>query len=369
MKVCLDTLVFGLQKRGGVSGYWYEIISRMIKDENIELTLLETHYPYINKQFNELDKTRVTLINEKWNNLQLLRNLSPKLPASTEMVIFQSTYLRTVKKKNYKNIVTIHDFTHQFYFKGIKKWLNSIQKRKAIKWADGIICISESTKKDLLKKYPKISPDRIRVIYNGASNNYHPIDNFEIPHKYAAIKGKKYFIYVGDRFSYKNTQFFFKVLRSMENMFCVLVGGKEFTKTETKEIYGIKDRIYCFTDVTDKELNILYNSAHACVFPSLYEGFGIPVLEAMKAGCPVVAFNNSSIPEVMNNSGIMLQDNDLEGCVQALEKLNDNDYRKMIVEKEIKAGKKFSWDRTYGEMINLYKHLLSHDFMIENCEK
>lgn len=363
LNVILDTLVFGLQKRGGVSVYWYEFVSRMLKDPEVNLTLIRIRGNYVNDMFTSLDLSGANIIYESGDNLQLLRNISPKIAAQREPVVFQSTYLRVCKNKNVRNVVTIHDFTHQIYFQGVKRWLNTVQKNRAIKNADSIICISENTKRDLLKYYPRCSQDKISIVYNGANDDYRPLNEFIIPDSYREIEGEKYIIYVGDRFPYKNTDFLFEILARNSSFHLVLIGGSEFNEHEIELIKKLDEngirRVHRFTKVLNETLNVLYNGAVALVFPSLYEGFGIPVLEAMKAGCPVIAFDNSSIPEVLNGSGILLENNDINGCMNELRKLENAAYRERIVKQQIGAAGKFSWDKAYAQLKNVYRDALN----------
>ena len=357
IKIYLDTLVFGLQKIGGVSVVWYEYVKRMLNDEEINLTLLDINSDYVNFLFNSLDTSKVRHEKEKGQNLQLLRNKSPKI-VSDDIALFQSTYLRTCKNKNIKNVIMIHDITHQLYFKGIKRILNTYQKKKAIKNADGIIYVSENTKRDVERFFPQSRKINSVVIYNSASEYYKPLKDVVIPERYSVLVGRKYFIYVGDRYPYKNTDILFDILNCQKDITAVFIGGKPFSKEEMKKQEQYKDRIYRFEKVPDVDLNILYNAAFCMIYPSLYEGFGIPVLEAMKAGCPVIAFNNSAIPEVIIGSGILLENNNFKGMIDALKKLSDDYKREEIRLKELKVAEYFKWDVSYRKLIEFYESVL-----------
>lgn len=354
----LDTLVFGLQKIGGVSVVWYEYLTRMLKDSNINLTLLDINGEYININFKNLDTTTACHIKEQGKSLQILRNRNPVFQVPKQTAIFQSTYLRVCKQKNVKNVVMIHDITHQLYFKGIKKWLNTFQKKKAIYHADGILCVSESTLNDLHKYFPETRNIKAEVVYNSASTDYRVLDNPKFPNKYKILNGKKYVIYVGDRFPYKNTGFLNKILKERTDLFCVLIGGADFSIKEKRDMRGIQDRIIHFTGVSNQELNILYNNAFCMIFPSLYEGFGIPILEAMKTGCPVIAFHTSSIPELLQGTGYLLKVNDKKGCLKALRELENKEIREQVKAEELKAAEVFNWDNSYKKMVKFYEEIL-----------
>ncbi|MBP3255297.1 MAG: glycosyltransferase family 4 protein [Clostridia bacterium] len=358
MKIYLDTIIFARQRFGGISNVWYEYVSRMLKDENVELNLFGLDN-YINMRYMELNKENAKHLKDKKSNINILRLISPDIK-STEKCIFQSTDLRICKKKNVKNIVMIHDTTHQIYFKGIKKIINTYQKRKAIKNADGIVYISDNTRKDTNRFFKKSTEKMEKVIYNSASEDFCKLDKPELPERYKEVENKKYFIYVGDRTNYKNVDFLYRVLRENPHINAVIVGGKDFSEKELEELVDIKDRIYKYSKVPNDELNILYNKAFCSIYPSLYEGFGIPVLEAMKTGCPVIAFNNSSIPEVLKGTGILLENNDIEGCNEQIKKLEDFAYRKKIENEEIEKSKFFDWNKSYKELMDFYEEVLNN---------
>lgn len=192
INVIMDTLVFGLQRMGGVSVVWYQYINRMLNDKNVQLTLLDIQQGYINEDFINLDTKNAKHEMENNYNLQLLRNTNPVFDIPNQMSIFQSTYLRTCKRKNVKNVVMIHDITHQLYFRGIKKWLNTVQKKRSITNADGIIYVSENTKNDVEKLYPVSRKKKNVIIYNDATNDYKCLKDIKIPERYKNISGKKY---------------------------------------------------------------------------------------------------------------------------------------------------------------------------------
>ena len=358
INLVVDTLVFGLQKMGGVSVVWYEYIKRMLDDGRVNLTLMDIPGEYINFTFKDLDTHTAAHFPEKKCSLQILRNTPPLINHIQEPTIFQSTYLRTSNKKGIKNVVMIHDITHQLYFTGIKRWLNTLQKKRSIANADGIICVSNNTLEDIHRYFPESQKIKSVVIYNSASEDYHVLIEPKIPSRYEEIIGKPFFIYVGDRFDYKNTTFFFDILKRNQNLHCVLIGGRDYSDVERAAMTGLEERFHRFTKVPNEELNILYNSAYCMIYPSLYEGFGIPVLEAMKSGCPVIAFNNSSIPEVLRGSGYLLENNDIEGCLKAIEELSMPGKRKSVIDAQLKAAEYFNWDSSYEQLVHFYNEIL-----------
>ena len=359
INIIMDTLVFGLQRMGGVSVVWYQYLNRMLNDKRVDLTLLDIPGEYINDDYKKLQTDSVKHEKEYAISLQMLRNTNPQYREPDRLSIFQSTYLRTCRGKNIRNVVMIHDITHQLYFHGIKKWLNTLQKKKSIANADGIIYVSENTKKDVETYFPSSKTIRSTVIYNDAASEYKRIKKFTIPEIYSEIDGKDFFIYVGDRFDYKNTKLLFDILKRVTSIHCVLVGGKEFSDEEIEYFSNEKDRVHRYTRVSNVDLNILYNAAYCMIYPSHYEGFGIPVLEAMRAGCPVIAFKNSSIPEVLGGSGLLFENDDIDSVIESIERLKDDSFREKIIEDQMTSSKRFSWDESYNKLVSFYKEILS----------
>ena len=117
-----------------------------------------------------------------------------------------------------------------------------------------------------------------------------------------------------------------------------------------------------YQGISAEDLNILYNNAFCLLYPSSYEGFGIPVLEAMRAGCPVVSTNLSSIPEVAGDAGLLVNNIKVEEFVKEIEKLEDNEFRDKIIAKGLEQSKKFSWDRCFEETFEFYKEVVGKKF-------
>ena len=197
----------------------------------------------------------------------------------------------------------------------------------------------------------------IKIIYNGFNDKvFYHIENIVIPEQYQFLEGKKFLLFVGQREGYKNFDFMLKILEHISNLNLVVVGGKELDEKVLKT-KNLSSRIYMLRNVSDSDLNVLYHLSYCFVYPSLYEGFGIPICEAMNCGCPVIAFNNSSIPEVMNGAGILLENNDIEGVIAELHKLDNEEYRNQIISAQYTACKKFSWDIAYMQMKNFYEEV------------
>lgn len=352
MKIVFDSLVFALHRYGGVTTYWNEFIERF-KREKFDLLILTVPWNrYLNTEFVELAKTQVNHIPERGWPLQLLRNTPPRIIGNHEKFIFHSTYLRVSNHKNAVNVVTIHDFTHQYFVKGFKQRLNYFQKKRAIRDSHGIVCISENTRKDLFEFFPEAKTKVVKVIYNGCSQVY--LD--PIPGERPANIPTPYILFVGARGGYKNFEFAINVLKN--SAYHLVVAGSQFTEQEGELLEPFKNRISLFNNVSDEKLKTLYQHAHAFLYPSLYEGFGIPLLESMNCKCPVIAFKNSCIPEIMGDSPLLLQNNDLAATLHVLLKLESPQYRELVITTQNEQVRKFSWSRAFSEMKEFYKELM-----------
>lgn len=308
MNVIFDNIIFSLQRFGGISVVWNELLQRAQADKELNLTELD----YRNERlYRRLERYRI-----------------PDYMAEKPSV-FHSSYFRVLPQAGVHNVTTVHDLTYHFYRKGLPKAVHLWEEARALKHSEAIICISENTKRDLLTFYPWVKEETIHVIYNGVSDDFYPIKN---------IEKKGYLLFIGNSsVSYKRYDI-----------------AQEVAKRTGLELVAARN-------VTSEELNKLYNEALCLLYPSDYEGFGLPILEAQKAGCPVIAQNYSSVPEVIGKGGLIVEHSSTEKIVQQMvEKVNEVQSRPMqgIIAAGIENAKRFSWDNTYKQTKNVYRQLL-----------
>jgi glycosyltransferase involved in cell wall biosynthesis len=358
MKVIFDNIIFFLQKSGGGTIYWLEIIRRANQDDSIKAVFSEPVAKHENK-FRSTLKIKVTLFERL--PLLLLRILNFSLPIN-EKAIFHSSYYRISKSSKAINVITIHDFTSEFFFTGIRRFIHLNRKRNGIKHADGIICISKNTKSDLLKLYPYINENKIKVIYNGVGDEYFQLSKSSVSKEdYPEILNKKYILYIGHRTLYKNFFLAAETVSVLDDSFSLLIIGEKLTSLEVEKLDKvIKNRYVCLSGIDNKTLNIFYNFAFCLIYPSSYEGFGIPIVEAMKAGCPVVTTNNSSIPEVAGNAAIIVSEITVDNFASAIFNLCDESLRKKTIEMGLFQSNFFSWDNCFQEVKNFYLELYNN---------
>jgi mannosyltransferase len=190
----------------------------------------------------------------------------------------------------------------------------------------------------------------IRVIYNGVSSDYFVIPGFKQQKEFSP-----YFLFVGSRASYKNFDFAVKAV-SQSKKFILKIVGFDLNRNELHMLNElIPGRWELFVNIENNKLNELYNGAYALIYPSSYEGFGIPILESMKAGCPFIALNSSSIPEVAGDGGVLLDTLELILFNEAVVKICRS--RKAIIEKGFHQARNFSWEKCYCRTVQVYKEL------------
>ncbi len=367
IKIYFDDIVFELQKAGGISKYWSKMIENF--SENNELSLINI----------QGDNARDNVFYPMTSILQIKQDsifplqLRRYLPIFNKVKhgIFHSSYYRVpfFFNKNVKQIVTVHDFMYEFFDSGMKKNIHVWQKRKSMKKADAIICVSKHTKLDLLQLYPEINPNIVYVVPNGVDKEFRKLKKQPTILKVNqdTVSCNQYLLYVGNRIGCKNFEFVLRLLFQSkfikENDFKVVcVGGGKFSKDELssfkKNDIELSGKILNIQHVTNEELNKLYNSAYALLFPSKYEGFGIPALEAQAAGCPVVYAKTSSLPEVMAYTELAYELDNLKEADQRLQFLKNKVFRNTLIKKGISHASKLSWENSAQLTLEVYKKVL-----------
>ena len=349
MKIVYDNIIFSLQKAGGISIYWTELIKRFKNKSEIL---------FYEKKNNNIFRKLIfyDVKNESALGFKILRYL-PFIKKLPEKSIFHSSYYRISLQKDIANITTVHDFTYEYFRTGMAKYIHIWQKGFAIKKSDGIICVSENTRRDLMKFYPMIEDSKVKVIYNGVGNEFIKLENSKefLIEQFEILKNKKYILYVGDRSTYKNFNIAVEVLKQLDDYMLVIVGGQKLSGFENELIDPIKNRTCHFRGISSEKLNILYNNAFCLLYPSSYEGFGIPVSEAMKSGCPVVSTNTSSIPEVAGQAALLVDDIKANSFILNIKHLENKKLRDELIYKGLEQSKKFSWDKCFSETYDFYE--------------
>ena len=351
MKIVYDNIIFALQRYGGISVVWSELLKRQQEDGKLDIKFLDviTTDNYARKRLHLPSDSIIGHIHSPFLSRYLPVRVSDDKP-----FLFHSSYYRYCAHTNAINITTVHDFTYELFYGGMKKKVHTWQKYNAIRHSDCVICISESTKRDLLRFLPNMDESKVHVVYNGVSDEFRVLDeqadetSLPYPHQ-------SFVVFIGKREPYKNFQLALRCLA--ETGIPLIIVGNPLSQQEILEIEHLipKEKYLCLGHVTDKELNRLYNHAKALVYPSSYEGFGLPVLEAQRAGCPVIAYAASSIPEVIGSSPLVMKELTDTELITKLKLLDNKQLMDEVRETGLANSQAFSWEKTHQGYMELYQ--------------
>ncbi|MDX9970303.1 MAG: glycosyltransferase family 1 protein [Candidatus Gracilibacteria bacterium] len=268
--------------------------------------------------------------------------------------------------KTIKTIVTVHDLVSiLFPSTHLKKavYIEKLLLGRVVRRAKKVCAVSENTKKDILNTF-NTEEKKISVVYCGVSDKYKRLSDAEIESlKKAEIAPEKFFLSVSTiepRKNYVNlVRAFSFFLKTNPDFKLIIVGQKGWQFEEVfREVTRLKisDKIIFPDYIPENGLLNLYNLATAFVFPSFYEGFGIPPLEAMSCGCPVIASNKSSIPEVVGDAGLLVDPKSPEDIAEKMKNIADNEtLRKELREKGFSRISAFNWEDSAKKMISIFK--------------
>ncbi len=368
MKIVFDHQIFTQQSYGGISRYFIRLaqsLTTLGEQINVVAPIHRNRY---------LEDLPIGLVRgvglqkfpPKTGRLALLANhhLSRLKLSSLDADILHETYYsaKPVRTSARGRIITVHDMIHERYAADFSPHDPAMKyKRQTVERADHVICISHSTKNDLCELFDV--PDyKVSVVHHGferfdtLANN-----NGSLPTKVA----RPFLLYIGSRGGYKNFESTLRALSlspALKNTLDLIAfGGGAFT-TDEKELIsklGFGPHAVSQLGGNDLVLGQLYSRAHAFVYPSTYEGFGLPLLEAMAHDCPVITSNSSSMPEVVGDAGVYFDPLDIEAQAEAITSVVFDEQRRSTL---IAAGRKrlslFSWERCAHETQAVYKKVL-----------
>jgi glycosyltransferase involved in cell wall biosynthesis len=345
MDIVLDNIIFSLQSARGISTYWKYIVRSCFESKNKISTI--DFYRHLKTQKGILRSANTTVQSD--HLLGLLRYM-PIAYKHEVRHIFHSSYYRRSLNCSAIQITTVHDFVYEKENRGLKKTIHHLQKKAAILASSAVICVSENTQRDLKEFVPEFR-GITKVIYHGVSSSYEPDES--VRQKYSS---ERRILFVGKRSGYKNFDKVVQSFRHLKGFKLIVVGGGNLAKAEI-EMLNRNVGVGCYNHViaaTEKEMKFLYNSSSCLVYPSECEGFGLPILEAMSCGCPVVCSSKSSIPEVAGKVGIYLGDTTPEEIAAKIE-VADSKKVNVFQSELIKQAKTFTWERSMKQTLALYE--------------
>lgn len=364
--IAYDHQIFSQQRFGGVSRYICELATRVGAQAGWRsVVVAPVHYNdhLAGSAASTLGlhlQMRIPRTSRVYRGANAL--LGPALMAAARAdLLHRSYYTARPGRSRRPVVVTVHDMIHELFpdsFDAADS--TSVAKRRCVASADHIVCVSHNTAADLMRLFG-VPQHKITVTPLGFSSGFAPNGASPLPPRPA----RPYFLHVGHRFGYKN---FARVLQAYScspllrrDFDLVVFGGYPLSAEEQMLIEAMRIRPGAVRRVTgsDLELKQAYAGAHALVYASLYEGFGIPPLEAMSQGCPVVCSNTSSVPEVVGDAGEYFDPTDVGSIRSALEHLAEDDGRRSAL---IEAGhlrcRHFTWDACASATMRVYEHLL-----------
>ena len=366
MNIFYDRDIFVIQKFGGISRYFIEL-ANSINDSSSANTKVKIskgfhRNNYLSKAGNNLKKSCIYVPDFKGAGLALtfLNKLFFPICSFSEIDIYHATYYNFPKNlpKNILKFITVYDMIHELYPSNFHKRDKTIElKAKALREADHILTISNNTKNDLIKIYD-LDPKKITVTYLG-------VDHFKKTTNSKKNK-EKFLLYVGPRKGYKNFCNLLKSLKVLRSDYLldidiIAFGGGSFSKEERYLISSLGLDNNCVKQVSgsDKMLKKLYSTASVFVYPSLYEGFGIPPLEAMANGCPVAASKTSSTGEILGESAALFNPLEVSDIAEKIKSiLISDEIGNKYVKKGFNLVDKYQWQKCANITTKAYKKLI-----------
>lgn len=370
MNIGVNALLMG-GTRAGIGNYIYNLLKALacVDADNNYQVFVNEQYPAGLRAHNQ-EPVPVNLISQgSWARILWEQVMLPLSVAKRDIDIMHfPDYSLPVLLESKPSIITVHDLTYKLFpetFSRGKLLTKLALLGPSLRKAAGIIAVSGNTKKDLIELCG-VSPERITVIHNGVDLEvFRPMESGKMREQLAVKYNLEpgYILYVGTLEPRKNITTLikaFKMLRESHRLphKLVIAGGKGWLYREifraVSEL-GLKQEVLFTGYIPADELPLFYNGAGVFVYPSLYEGFGLPPLEAMACGVPVVTSDCSSLPEVVGETGIMVNPTDVEALSDAIERiLTDRQLAETLSVQGLKRAQEFTWEESARKTMAVY---------------
>ncbi|QCT95346.1 glycosyltransferase family 4 protein [Caminibacter mediatlanticus TB-2] len=349
-----------MHNASGIGTYIKNIVPFLLN--NFDITLLAKSEELQN--YNLKNKVKVIECNSNIYSIKEQFELFKKIPKCD---VFWSPHynIPVLPIKAKKRIVTIHDVYHLAFYDTLnlkQKLYAKFMINQAVSKSDIILTVSEFSKNEIIK-YTNTRKE-IKVIYNAINfNKFKVINNNleKLKNKYSLPN--EFILFVGNVKPHKNLKRLLLAIKDLDiNLVFVgkkdgfITGDENIKKLITKN--NLKERIYFTGYVKDEDIPVIYNLAKLFVFPSLYEGFGIPPLEAQACGCPIIVSNVASLPEVCGDSALYCNPYDVNDIKEKIEVLlNNKQLREELIQKGFENIKRFSWEKSAKKIIDVIEGL------------
>ena len=323
-----------------------DLRTQIVERDNIAFV-----YP-TSRHFKSYWRSRGIVADLKRDGIQLFHGLSGELPFG-------------IRKSGIKSVVTIHDLIflrHPEFYNPIDVQIYKWKFRQTIKEADYIIAISECTKRDILEYGGNlVSEDKITLIYQSCSPRFNTSQNYKTSNLNSKLGC--YVLSVGSIEPRKNTMLALKALHHLPDDISLVLVGRHTAYTDKLIQYaranGLEHRLHILHGVPDTDLPALYAGAECFVYPSVYEGFGIPIIEAISCGLPVVACTGSCLEEAGGPDSLYVAPNDAIGMANAIRRsLKGADDREERIQRSMDYIRRFSGTDVAGQVVDVYKRVL-----------
>jgi len=358
VRVALDEQIFAIQPVGGISRMFAELAHSFAIGDPSGIDLLPFRTPIVNRYVLENETLRASLNARQARNpwTALAADFTDIRPESKAEVVHSTFYLPhglRVSSKS-KRVVTVHDMIPELvpHFRRRLDFLTL--KQRYVESADQVICVSESTKQDLLKVYGLIKAP-IHVVHHGVSPRFRP----DVAK--ADILPKRYLLFVGHRHQYKDASVLFRAFGLLahqeQDLELLCIGGDKFTADELTlfDDLGIQGRVKQ-RFMEDEFVPSAYAHAEAFIFPSHFEGFGLPALEAMASGTPAILARATSLPEVGGEAAVYFEPGDHRELADMIGQIvNSTDLRTSIVDHGLRRAQEFDWRTAADKTKKVYE--------------
>jgi glycosyltransferase involved in cell wall biosynthesis/GT2 family glycosyltransferase len=354
----------------GLSRYSYELIRRILtKWEGNSVAYSAS--PDLNREFPNSTSTSVPRFNYPAN----FRSNSVRLSWEQlglryscfidKLDLLYSPIAEGILFPRIPQIITVHDLLPFHYPSLLPRWVPYYEYflPAVIKGSTAVVCVSEFTRLEVLERYPSIPEEKLKVIHGGVDlDRFHPCSPGVIKDRYEI---NDYLLCVGEVRPYKNIENVFRALGLWSDGPQLAISGSILGNHKAKleklaSSLNIENRVTWLGYVPDDLLPNLYSEATAFIFPSLYEGFGLPLVEAMACGCPTISSNRASLPEIGGKSAHFFDPMEISDMAEAIKKVcEDSEYRKTLTQRGLKHAKRFNWESSFKKHMDLFETILS----------